>query len=228
MRVTVSFLICLCACGEVSIETDAGIDAEPPTDVGSGCDGCLGFDAPPFDARPTFDAYVADAPPPDAAGFLRVFITTAVYSPTTIGGLAGGDVLCNAEASAAGLGGTWMAWLASTTAGPATRFTTQSSSPYRRLDDVVVANSWADLVDGTIAADISVTPTGPVANGNNAWSNVAVDGTPVGSNNCGNWADSTALSGHYGRGNSSTATWTDSGNNLVCGNYSLHLYCFEQ
>ncbi|MBK6698138.1 MAG: hypothetical protein IPG50_39025 [Myxococcales bacterium] len=84
----------------------------------------------------------------------RVFVTSATYTGL-LGGTAGADAKCQGLADAAHIGGRFKAWVTS----PATRFL-HSRGPYVRVDDVVVANSWADLADGVLAAPISRTETG--------------------------------------------------------------------
>ena len=86
-----------------------------------------------------------------------IFVSSALYTGN-LGGLAGADAICNMRAQAAGLPGTYMAWLSTNQANgtPATRFT-QSAQPYRKVDGVLVANNWADLIDGTLASAIDKT-----------------------------------------------------------------------
>jgi hypothetical protein len=221
MKVAAIGLVLLCACGSVKASSPDAPTSSPP-------DGAAGSVDAASPGSP--DAGPPDAGPPDAGPppGLRVFITEAIYTPSELGGVDGADGLCQSAATSAGLGGSWMAWLASSTSGPATRFTTRSTDPYVRLDGARIADDWADLTDGTIQSEIDLTPNGAVPNGNNVWSNVAKDGTPLGSTDCGEWADNSKPSGHYGRSNVTSLSWTDSGSYVVCGNYQLHLYCFEQ
>jgi hypothetical protein len=78
-----------------------------------------------------------------------VFITSGTYTGD-LGGLAGADQKCAAEATAAGLDGEFKAWLSdSPQNSPSTRFS-RSSAPYILPVGTVVANDWEDLVDGSI------------------------------------------------------------------------------
>jgi hypothetical protein len=153
-----------------------------------------------------------------------VFVTSLAFDGI-LGGLAGADTKCAARATAAGLTGTFKAWLGSGSSGPSTTFT-QASIPYVRVDGVVVANNWADLTDGTLDATISVTEAG-AAVGGDAWTNVQTDGDPNGASDCSNWGDDNFLNtGNVGNPGSTTSTWT--ANSFGTCNNSKRLYCVEQ
>ena len=55
------------------------------------------------------------------------------------------------SSQAANLPGTYMAWLSTPQANPASRFV-HSTVPYRQTSGVQIADNWTDLVDGTVAA----------------------------------------------------------------------------
>lgn len=169
--------------------------------------------------------------------YKRVFATGAGYTGN-LGGVAGADAKCQAAANAASLTGDYKAWIADSTAAsaPATRFT-QSSGPYRMLDGRILAESWADLVDGgnngategNMTA-LNITETGaviPISTGA-SWTNVANDGTRKGTTDtCNNW--SSALNTDNGHTGVITTVrgWTDT-QSYACDSNYLHLYCFEQ
>ena len=70
-----------------------------------------------------------------------------------MGGLAGGDALCQSHADAAGLDGLFMAWLSDGTDNAITRYEAADGgyNPYFvKLNGDLVAYSTDDLVDGTI------------------------------------------------------------------------------
>lgn len=78
-----------------------------------------------------------------------------VTSTSTAGSItiAGADVLCNSQAAAAGLGGSWVAALATggvTGGGPASRVP-WNWTLLKNMNNATVATSWDDLTDGTIA-----------------------------------------------------------------------------
>jgi hypothetical protein len=106
-----------------------------------------------------------------------------------LGGLPGADKTCQARANAAGLPGTYKAWLSDSTQSPSTRFT-QSTRPYVRVDGEVVANDWAELTSGsikTVLLDEKGTPSADSL----AWTNTTSDGTPGGAGgsnkHCSDW-----------------------------------------
>lgn len=76
----------------------------------------------------------------------RVFVTSQVYTGN-LGGLAGADAKCQTLADAAGLGGTYKAWLSASTISAAERLT-HVGAPYVLADGVtVVAKDWEHLVN---------------------------------------------------------------------------------
>nr|MBA3500495.1 hypothetical protein [Deltaproteobacteria bacterium] len=85
----------------------------------------------------------------------RVFLTAGQFSGAQIGGLTGADAKCQAEAMAANLTGTYKAWLSDITGSPSTRFTKSTIVPYVRTDGFLLAQSFDDLTDGTIAGPIN-------------------------------------------------------------------------
>ncbi|PZP56060.1 MAG: hypothetical protein DI586_04885 [Micavibrio aeruginosavorus] len=154
---------------------------------------------------------------------LKVFVTD-VNTSGDLGGLSGADATCQSKAAAAGLTGTFKAWLADGTASPDTRFS-KGTVPYKLVDGTVLANNWADLTDGTLAAGV-----GKDQNNSNiytgAWTNVASNGTAYGTNHCQNWTSSSAsFSGRIGISGNLT-NWT-SDSDFACQNVA-RFYCFEQ
>ncbi|MCP4629308.1 MAG: hypothetical protein GY850_38260, partial [bacterium] len=75
-----------------------------------------------------------------------VFLTSGSYTGGEFGGLTGADEICQAEADAGGLTGTYAAWLSgSTAAESAAERINQSGGPFVLPDGTVVADNWADL-----------------------------------------------------------------------------------
>ena len=75
----------------------------------------------------------------------KVFLSSQAYVGN-LNGLAGADQLCQRLASAAGLSGTYKAWLCDGKgAGPSTRFN-KTTGPISLRNGVVVANSMADIL----------------------------------------------------------------------------------
>src|SRR5688572_16359693 len=91
---------------------------------GTGGAGAASPDASPGDAGAASDGAAADssrsdgrAPADAPPGAKRIFITQATFqgSLASGGGLTGGDAACSAAAQAASLGGSWTAWLSTST-----------------------------------------------------------------------------------------------------------------
>ena len=164
---------------------------------------------------------------------LRVFVTSEMYDGN-LGGLAGADAKCQALADAAGLPGTYMAWISTAEGSPSTRFT-QSTQPYLRIDGVQVAPNWAGLVDGTLDAAISVTELGgpaPIGNTSCAgggfatvWSATNVAGGSGGTACAG--FTSNAGSGLWGQATVTNSSWTSWCSGGLC-SWLSPLYCFQQ
>jgi hypothetical protein len=148
-----------------------------------------------------------------------------------IGGIAAADTMCNNAASAAGLPGTYMAWLATGDADdPDSRFTTKATVPYRMVNNVLVANNWTDLTDGNLSAGISLRADGTAHFAANTASNVAANGTAKfnGTNNCAGWMSNGAgVNGHMGLNYATGPNWTDDWVNS-CNNRWMILKCFQQ
>jgi hypothetical protein len=222
---------------------DAGVGPEAGTPADAG--------APPPDARPPVDAPPSDpqAPPPPDAGpetaprdvggggtnstcgpgtCKRVFVTSGGLPNGNAGGLARVDGLCQGVADGRGLGGTWKAWLSDGAESPSTRFT-RATVPYRLVDGTVVANNFADLIDGTLAHAIDKDEVGARPRGinNQVWTGTSASGRAT-SASCAGWTSSaTAAIGTFGLWDSSDSTWTELSREF-CERADLHLYCFEQ
>ncbi len=155
----------------------------------------------------------------------RVFVTSATYDGV-LGGIAGADQRCQMHADAAGLGGTFRAWLSDTQGnGPLTTFA-QSAEPYELVGGDEIAANWADLIDGSIATPINRDETGtPVGDVTPvAWTGTQASGMP-GSPCCDDWS-STASGAWHGSTMAIDAMWSfQSG--LGCTSVA-RLYCFEQ
>lgn len=146
------------------------------------------------------------------------------------GGVSGMDSTCQTRADAAGLSGTYLAWIADNDplSAPYYRFE-KSSVPYVRVDGQVVADDWADLTDGDLDRAISYFADGTQSALDVVVSNVATDGTQLGSTNadsCTNWT-STSGTGNRGRRNVASSSWTDFAS-AGCGSGGNRAYCFEQ
>src|SRR5215211_4295256 len=93
-----------------------------------------------------------------AGGPCRVFLSSIRYDGN-LGGLNGADAKCQDLANAAGLPGSYKAWLSDSTSSPSSRFV-PSTGPYRLVTGTTIAANWTDLTDGPLLAPITVTETG--------------------------------------------------------------------
>jgi hypothetical protein len=155
------------------------------------------------------------------------FVSSALVDGN-FGGLDGADALCQSLAMAAGLDGTFRAWLSDPTGSPSTRFT-QAAVPYVRIDGVAIANNWAGLTSGTLLAPLDVTELGTPPPFVDAWSNTKTDGTQYTSNSYCNLWSSNSISdfGAEGVTNVTSASWTQAPMTRTC-NSKIPFYCFEQ
>ena len=153
-----------------------------------------------------------------------------------LGGLAGANTKCNTEATAAGLLGTYRAWIsltANATNDPDSLFTGVSGSyNYLLPTGTKVADNWADLIDGSLDAAINENASGTSQASGNVWTNVttagARDGSTSNTHGCATWG--TALntrSGNIGTAGNTDNTWTDTGGTSTC-DIAAYLYCFQQ
>ncbi len=161
------------------------------------------------------------------ASALLVFVTAELWDGN-LGGVSGADDKCQQQADDAGLSGTYMAWLSTDNNGPSTRFITKGGNvAYTLVDGTIVADTWADLVDGTVDNPINIDPFGNSgADSKEVWTNTAVDGTPVGNVNCMGWTKSGGQDGPVGERDQSNDKWTNAAIK-GCGGVK-HLYCFQQ
>jgi hypothetical protein len=151
---------------------------------------------------------------------------------TGAGGISGQDGYCQDAASAAGLAGTYYAWLADSDplSAPYYRYW-RSPVPYYNPAGTKIADDWNDLVDGTnLDGAIAVDPTGAATFLNVTRTNVKPDGTQnnsASSYHCSDWTHPGPGVGFYGGRDDSNSTWTTGNNSAQC-NSGSQFYCFEQ
>jgi hypothetical protein len=172
-----------------------------------------------------------------------VFVSSQIYT-ADLGGASGADQKCQSLADAAGLKGTFKAWIADSSGNPNTRLS-HSSGPYVMVNGAQIAASWSALTTHLpLQTPFNLTekgtpaPSGPDAcsgSGARAWSNAEWNGVPSNSSGpCNNWTSSSgsipqglqhfmgsvgATDGHW---SSSCAAWGP-----ACG-WQFPIYCFEQ
>jgi len=167
------------------------------------------------------------APPPacGTGGTCRVFVTSTTHQGN-FGGLTAADAICQQQAQAANLPGTYKAWLSDSTNSPDTRFV-KSPGPYHLVDGTTVADNYADLTDAPLDAVIDRTEFGQaVSTPFECWTYTDSDGRAFsGIDHCSNWA-STSGEGHYGAAITTSHNWTN-WNSDPCSK-DHRLYCFQQ
>lgn len=155
-----------------------------------------------------------------------VFVSSEIYSGN-LGGLAGADAKCNALASAAGLKGTYMAWLSDSTRSPATRFNDYEYNNYALTDGTSIAYSWADLIDSSLLHAINLDEDGQATSSSHVWTNTWQDGTAA-NFSCADWTSSDAENlGGRGTTYLTNLLWTNNGAPF-CNAAQYPIYCFEQ
>ncbi|MGB1013792.1 MAG: hypothetical protein ACPG4T_06640 [Nannocystaceae bacterium] len=163
-----------------------------------------------------------------------VFVTNEgfhgdIKKTSNLSGIHVADSICRTRANAAGLKGEadFLAWLSDDETSPAERFF-HSPGRYVLPDGTVVANSWADLTDGTLQNPILMTETKDLPQPSTVWTNTGPDGMPATEHSCQNWSsvdlEEKSIMGLMAKTDSE---WTAVDVLLGCfGN--AQIYCFEQ
>ncbi len=164
----------------------------------------------------------------------RAFVTSLASPGDTLGGVTGADSLCATLANAAGLTGTYKAWLSTPDEDAVDRFA--NGGPWRTWDDDVqlwtrkVADDIWDLTDGTIDAAINRTEFGaPVLGNCLVWTGTTTDGersNPDGlGGTCAGWTSAEEGFGLAGLCDAADTLWTEWAPAL-CTKES-RFYCFQ-
>jgi hypothetical protein len=161
--------------------------------------------------------------------FNRVFVTSTLQNGS-LGGLAGADAICAARATAAGLPGTYVAWLSTGSVDAMTRL--GSAKGFVRVDGKPFANSVADILANRIWHPIRLTEAGidlsttalAGASSLTVFTGTLQNGTVATGLTC---DDFTATSGSARRGEvaGGPETWTARQNSNCT--TSRRLYCFQ-
>lgn len=165
-----------------------------------------------------------DAPPPidDTDVPHKIVFATSSKHDGDFGGLEGADAACAEHAAAAGLEGSFLAWLSAPDQ-PAGERLAHAEVPYARTDGARVAEDWADLVDGELAAPIDRDEEGAPVMGD-AWTGTLASGEPAALTCAG--FDTADESGVCGSTAETGPGWTDSVQPPCTA--ALRLYCVEQ
>jgi hypothetical protein len=166
-----------------------------------------------------------------------VFASSVLYTGS-LGGLSGADSKCQGLADAAGLCGTFKAWLSDTTANAATRLT-QADGNYVLLDGQVVAAGWTGLTSGTLQHAIDLTekkttvPTGTVKCGGSqqipVWTGAPASGVNIMNGSCSDWGSQSASPGAiFGNALAKNGAWSGMCQIVAVCQSTAALYCVQQ
>ncbi len=158
-----------------------------------------------------------------------VFVTSAKFKGN-LGGLAGADAKCQAEADGPASvvpSGTYLAWLSDGTDSPDTRFT-KTAHPYLLPDGTKIAEDFFDLTDGSILHSINIDSTGKSTGKQLFWAATNADGTTAQAFlTCAGWVDPYAAAKGMGGSTIETGKLWSSYQYDRC-KRSHQLACFQQ
>jgi len=155
----------------------------------------------------------------------RIFVTSTRQT-AALGGITGGDEICATQAADANLEGEFKAWLSTTSSSVVDRLS-HEGGPFVRVDETIVANDWADLLDGALLAPINLDATGQARAGD-VWTGTLATGASYTVDDCAVFTSGDNADGHAlcGSSTSATSTWTN--NQLAACSSTLRLYCIEE
>jgi hypothetical protein len=190
-----------------------------------------------------FDSSFPDQPPMDdgapydaggpVATHKRAFVTTGLFPPN-FGDVDGGNAKCNAAAAAANLGGTWAAWLSTSTSKAVDQLS--FAGPYTLVDDKTVVAPSKDALSGALSAPINVMEDGkPAPTGTTAYAWTGTRAGGAAGETCENWTSPSPVKlGTAGNVHDTGATWTDNGGQPLIStagwqcSFTARLYCIER
>lgn len=184
--------------------------------------------------------------PGDEITWKTVFLTPqATYGD--IGGLAGGDKMCNDAATSAGLPGTYVAWLSTSTTNAIDRVTGNGpwlTPRYSSSGALEVFASHADLAAGTIENAITAPPGEPSMYAEpGTWTGTTNRGLATG-DDCDGWTTASVggepvAQGTFGEFTLEVLDWTKTWSQMATDdpgnppgppdscNEPMRIYCFE-
>ena len=155
----------------------------------------------------------------------RVFVSSKGFTGN-LGGAAGADATCQTLATAASLGGTWMAWISDSTSSPSTRFT-KSTDPYRLIDGTLVASNWTSLTSSSLTHAIDHDEHLSVVSNSEVWTATSTSGALYSAGCSGFTAATSSSTVEVGISGKTDLTWTNVYSQF-CNRTDPRLYCFEQ
>lgn len=154
----------------------------------------------------------------------RVFVTSTTYTGN-LGGLVGADEACQVRANAESLGGTWTAWLSTSSVDAKDRV---GNYNWERIGDAApVAYGLADLIDGTLVNLIRKSESGADVGNVEVWTGTLSNGTKD-TATCSDWTNDTSGDGLWGfSANATSGKWTNAGFGGDPCTFDYPIYCFE-
>lgn len=149
-----------------------------------------------------------------------VFVTSTA-STGNLGGIAGADALCQGRAAAAGLVGTYRAWLSTSTTSALARIGTASG--WIRRDGKPFARTQADLLAGRHLYPVRLTETGADVGVSDFFQSTNASGALSGGT-CGDWTLADSSSVRTGR-TSGVGSLFSQGSSTTCA-ATLRVVCF--
>ncbi len=168
----------------------------------------------------------------------QIFVSGTAYAASSMGGLSGLDAKCQADASGAGLSGTFRAWAAGTSSidAPNSRFENWGTN--RHYEDVSgnrIASSITNSMPENLEYPIAQEADGTSIGGGRVVGNVRLDGGRISGTSersCASWTNSSAGNGYSGSINTTDGQWysgsSTPGSNTIsnCG-FGRRIYCFQ-
>ena len=142
--------------------------------------------------------------------------------------VSGGDRICQQQAQAVALPGTYKAWLSAGSLSAAARFR-HSGQPYRLVTGTQIADDWTDLTNGDIDHPINITEDGQMVGADPVWTNTTPSGTTTSVvDDCDNWnSGSHVFIASVGQTDRADTEWTNDPTPATCDQLN-RLYCFQQ
>lgn len=169
---------------------------------------------------------------PDKSAVSKIVFATSQKYDGNLGGIAGANAKCQSAATAAGLSGTYYAWVSiSFGDDPFIRFS-RHTGPYVLRNGTKIADDFYDLTSGNLIYAINMDQNGSAVSGN-VWTGTRWSGFSSGNQsdqyvNCNGWStNSDNVKGYYGVSTSNSSTWSEYGGYVLC-SQQLSLYCFQQ
>ena len=167
----------------------------------------------------------ADAGVPDTGpkGPLKAFVSSTLTTGS-MGGLTGADALCNNAAKAAGLPGSYTAWLSTTAVNASDRI--QADGPWQLVNGTEIAKTKADLVKGSLAQRFDKDEKGntPPPAEDRVWTATGPNGN-FSAGDCNEWLG-TGGQGLVGEAEQTDGDWTAL-TNEACTEVN-RVYCLQQ